>query len=338
MAFTIALDCMGGDHGIPVTVPAALDFLEREADVSIILVGLADDIERELRRRGVSTSDRLQIKAASEVVAMDEQPAQALRGKRDSSMRVAADLVKNEIADACVSAGNTGALMATSRFVLKMLPGIERPAIASFLPTLNGRVCVLDLGANINCTAEQLQQFAVMGTCLVSAVAGIERPSIGLLNIGEEAIKGNEIVKDAAELLRAGDLNFQGNVEGTDIYMGNTDVIVCDGFVGNVALKTSEGLAQMLAQYLREEFGRNAFTKFCGMLALPVINHFRKRVDPRRYNGASLLGLRGIVVKSHGGADSYAFGFAIKRAYEEARHGMLTSIGEQMTAIQQKAA
>jgi glycerol-3-phosphate acyltransferase PlsX len=338
MAFTIALDCMGGDHGIPVTVPAALDFLEREADVSIILVGLVDDIERELRRRGASTSDRLRIKAASEVVAMDEQPAQALRGKRNSSMRVAADLVKNEIADACVSAGNTGALMAISRFVLKMLPGIERPAIASFLPTLNGRVCVLDLGANINCTAEQLQQFAVMGTSLVSAVAGIKRPSIGLLNIGEEAIKGNDIVKDAAELLRAGDLNFQGNVEGTDIYMGNTDVIVCDGFVGNVALKTSEGLAQMLAQYLREEFGRNAFTKFCGMLALPVINHFRKRVDPRRYNGASLLGLRGIVVKSHGGADSYAFGFAIKRAYEEGRHGMLSSIGEQMTAIQQKAA
>lgn len=338
MAYTIALDCMGGDHGIPVTVPAALDFLEREADVSIILVGLADDIERELRRRGASTSDRLQIKAASEVVAMDEQPAQALRGKRNSSMRVAADLVKNEIADACVSAGNTGALMAISRFVLKMLPGIERPAIASFLPTLHGRVCVLDLGANINCTAEQLQQFAVMGTSLVSAVAGIKRPSIGLLNIGEEAIKGNDVVKDAAELLRASDLNFQGNVEGTDIYMGTTDVIVCDGFVGNVALKTSEGLAQMLAQYLREEFGRNAFTKFCGILALPVINHFRKRVDPRRYNGASLLGLRGIVVKSHGGADSYAFGFAIKRAYEEARHGMLSSIGEQMTAIQQKAA
>ena len=329
---------MGGDHGIRVTVPAALDFLEREADVSIILVGLADAIERELGRRGASTSDRLQIKAASEVVAMGEQPAQALRGKRDSSMRVAANLVKNDIADACVSAGNTGALMAISRFVLKMLPGIERPAIASFLPTLNGRVCLLDLGANINCTAEQLQQFAVMGTSLVSAVAGIKRPSVGLLNIGEEAIKGNDIVKDAAELLRASDLNFQGNVEGTDIYMGTIDVIVCDGFVGNVALKTSEGLAQMLAQYLREEFGRNAFTKFCGMLALPVINHFRKRVDPRRYNGASLLGLRGIVVKSHGGADSYAFGFAIKRAYEEARHGMLSSIGEQMTAIQQKAA
>ncbi len=329
---------MGGDHGTRVTVPAALEFLEREEEASIILVGLVDSIEQELHRLRASTSDRLSIKSASEVVAMDDQPAQALRGKRNSSMRVAADLVKEQVADACVSAGNTGALMAISRFVLKMLPGIERPAIASFLPTLNGRVCVLDLGANINCTAEHLLQFAVMGTCLVSAVEGVERPKIGLLNIGEEEIKGNDVVKDTAELLRASDLNFHGNVEGTDIYMGSTDVIVCDGFVGNVALKTSEGLAQMLAQYLREEFGRNVFTKFCGMLALPVINHFRKRVDPRRYNGASLLGLRGIVVKSHGAADSYAFGFAIKRAYEEARHGMLTSIGEQMTANQQKAA
>lgn len=338
MAFTIALDCMGGDRGVSVTVPAALAFLEREADASIILVGLADVIEAELRRLGGSTSDRLSIKAASEVVNMDDQPAQALRGKRNSSMRVAANLVKEQTADACVSAGNTGALMAISRFVLKMLPGIERPAIASFLPTLTGRVCVLDLGANINCTSEHLLQFAVMGSCLVSAVEGLDRPSIGLLNIGEEEIKGNDVIKDTAELLRASNLNFHGNVEGTDIYMGTTDVIVCDGFVGNVALKTSEGLAQMLAQYLREEFGRNAFTKFCGILALPVINHFRKRVDPRRYNGASLLGLRGIVVKSHGGADSYAFGFAIQRAYEEARHGMLSSIGEQMTAIHQKAA
>ncbi len=329
---------MGGDHGVRVTVPAAIDFLKREPDVSIILVGLVDVIEKELRRNGAHTHERLTIKAASQVVAMDEPPAQALRAKRDSSMRVAADLVKEAVADACVSAGNTGALMAISRFVLKMLPGIERPAIASFLPKAQGRVCVLDLGANVDCTAEHLVQFAVMGSCLVSAVDGIERPSIGLLNIGEEEIKGNDVVKDAAELLRASDLNFSGNVEGTDIYMGATDVIVCDGFVGNVALKTSEGLAQMLAQYLREEFGRNLFTKLCGLVALPVINHFRKRVDHRRYNGASLLGLRGIVVKSHGAADAYAFGFAIRRAYEEARHGMLTSIGEKMAAIQKTAA
>jgi len=329
---------MGGDHGVRVTVPAAIDFLEREPDVSIILVGLVDAIETELRRHGAHVHERLSIKGASQVVAMDDPPAQALRGKRDSSMRVAADLVKEQVADACVSAGNTGALMAISRFVLKMLPGIERPAIASFLPKIQGRVCVLDLGANVDCTAEHLVQFAVMGSCLVSAVDGIERPSIGLLNIGEEEIKGNDVVKDAAELLRASELNFSGNVEGTDIYMGATDVIVCDGFVGNVALKTSEGLAQMLAQYLREEFGRNLFTKLCGLVALPVINHFRNRVDHRRYNGASLLGLRGIVVKSHGAADAYAFGFAIRRAYEEARHGMLTSIGEKMAAIQKTAA
>ncbi len=329
---------MGGDHGVTITVPAAIDFLEREDDVSIILVGLADEIETELRRNGASTSERLTIQAANEVVAMDEPPAHALRGKRNSSMRVAADLVKEGAADACVSAGNTGALMAISRFVLKMLPGIERPAIASFLPTLNGRVCMLDLGANVDCTAEHLLQFAVMGSCLVSALEHIERPSIGLLNIGEEAIKGNDVVKDAAELLRASELNFKGNVEGSDIYMGSIDVIVCDGFVGNVALKTSEGLAQMLAHYLREEFGRNLFTKLCGLLALPVINHFRKRVDHRRYNGASLLGLRGIVVKSHGAADAYAFGFAIRRAYEAAKRGMLASIGEKMDAIQRKAA
>ncbi|UCD68302.1 MAG: phosphate acyltransferase PlsX [Betaproteobacteria bacterium] len=338
MAITIALDCMGGDHGVKVTVPAAIDFLKREDDVSIILVGLADVIERELRRYGTTVSDRLSVKAASEVVAMDEPPAHALRGKRNSSMRVAADLVKEGVADACVSAGNTGALMAISRFVLKMMPGIERPAIASFLPTVNGRVCMLDLGANVNCTAEHLVQFAVMGSCLVSAVEHIERPSIGLLNIGEEQIKGNEVVKDAAELLRASGLNFRGNVEGSNIYMGSTDVIVCDGFVGNVALKTSEGLAQMLGQYLREEFSRSPFTRLCGLLALPVVKSFRKRVDHRRYNGASLLGLRGIVVKSHGAADAYAFGFAIRRAYTAAKRGMLASINDKINAMQQKAA
>lgn len=329
---------MGGDHGVKITVPAAIAFLKRNDDVSIILVGQSDSIEAELRHLGASTSDRLRIKAASEVVGMDEPVAQALRGKRDSSMRVAIDLVKEGAANACVSAGNTGALMAISRFVLKMLPGIERPAIASFLPTLTGRVCVLDLGANVDCTAEHLLQFAVMGSCLVSAIEHVDRPSIGLLNIGEEEIKGNDVVKDAGELLRASELNFEGNVEGSDIYVGSTDVIVCDGFVGNVALKTSEGLAQMLAHYLREEFNRNPFTKLCGLLALPVINHFRKRVDHRRYNGASLLGLRGIVVKSHGSADSLAFGYAIGRAYEEAKRDILASIIAKMDAIPQKAA
>lgn len=338
MTITVALDCMGGDFGVPVTVAAALHFLEKEVEAQVVLVGLVDAIENELGRHQTAHRGRLSIQPATEIVAMDEPPAQALRGKRNSSMRVAIDLVKEGRAQACVSAGNTGALMAMSRFVLKMLPGIERPAIASFLPTLRGRTCVLDLGANVDCTAEHLLQFGVMGSCLVSAVEHVQRPSVGLLNIGSEDIKGNEVAKQAAELLRDSGLNFYGNVEGTDIYMGTTDVIVCDGFVGNVALKTSEGLAQMLAQYLREEFRKNLFTKLCGLIALPVINAFRHRVDSRRYNGASLLGLRGIVVKSHGSADCYAFGFAIERAFEEVRNGMLNGIEERMASIQEKAA
>ena len=329
---------MGGDHGAHVTIPAALSFVKEYRGASILLVGLPDVIESELKRQGASTGERIQVRSASEVVAMDEAPASALRGKRQSSMRIAIDAVKNLDAHACVSAGNTGALMAISRFVLKMLPGIERPAIASFLPTIRGHTCVLDLGANVDCTADHLLQFAVMGSSLISAVDQIDRPSVGLLNIGEEAIKGNEVVKQAAELLRDSGLNFFGNIEGTDIYKGTTDVIVCDGFVGNVALKTSEGLAQMLAAYLREEFERNLFTKISGAVALPVINAFRRRVDHRRYNGASLLGLKGVVVKSHGSADSFGFRVAIERAYDEAQHDVLRSISDRMATIQQKAA
>src|SRR6266850_8084832 len=329
---------MGGDHGVRVTVPAAMSFVEEIGDARVLLVGLPDAIETELRRRGAQTGDRIQIRPAPEIVAMDEAPASALRGKRESSMRIAIDAVKNQDAHACVSAGNTGALMAISRFVLKMLPGIERPAIASFLPTLRGHTCVLDLGANVDCTAEHLLQFGAMGSSLVSAVERVERPTVGLLNIGEEEIKGNEVVKQAAELMRGSSLNFYGNIEGTDIYKGTTDVIVCDGFVGNVALKTSEGLAQMLAMYLRQEFGRNLFTKLSGAMALPVINAFRRRVDPRRYNGASLLGLKGIVVKSHGSADSFGFHFAIQRAYDEAHNDMLHGISERMASIHQRVA
>ncbi len=329
---------MGGDHGVHVTIPAALSFMKETEDARILLVGLPEVIESELKRLGAGTGDRIQIRPAPEVVAMDEAPASALRGKRESSMRIGIDAVKNLDAHACVSAGNTGALMAISRFVLKMLPGIERPAIASFLPTLRGHTCVLDLGANVDCTADHLLQFAVMGSSLVSAVDHIDKPSVGLLNIGEEEIKGNEVVKQAAELLRNSGLNFHGNVEGTDIYKGTTDVIVCDGFVGNVALKTSEGLVQMLAAYLREEFQRNLFTKISGVMALPVINAFRRRVDPRRYNGASLLGLKGVVVKSHGSADSFGFRFAVQRAYEEARHDVLRSISDRMATIHRKAA
>jgi len=329
---------MGGDYGAHVTVPAAISFLAETEDTRILLVGLPEILESELKGTAASIRDRIQIRSAPETIAMDEAPASALRGKRESSMRIAIDALKIQDAQACVSAGNTGALMAISRFVLKMLPGIDRPAIASFLPTLRGHTCVLDLGANVDCSADHLLQFGVMGSSLVSAVDHIDRPSVGLLNIGEEEIKGNEVVKQAADLLRESGLNFFGNIEGTDIYKGTTDVIVCDGFVGNVALKTSEGLAQMLAAYLREEFQRNVFTKVTGAVALPVINAFRRRVDHRRYNGASLLGLKGVVVKSHGSADSFAFRFAIQRAYEEARHDVLRGISDRLATIHQRAA
>jgi phosphate acyltransferase len=323
---TLAIDCMGGDHGPKITVPAALAYLSEHPDDRLILVGQQSAIDAELHRARAVQGERLSVHDAPEVVAMDEHPRQALRYKKHSSMRVAVNLVKDSSADACVSAGNTGALMAISRFVLKTLPGIDRPAIASVLPTMKGSTYMLDLGANVDCTPEHLLQFAVMGASLVVAVEHRDRPTIGLLNIGEEAIKGNEVVKQAAELLRASGLNFVGNVEGDGIYRGAADIIVCDGFVGNVALKTSEGLVQMLASFLREEFTRNIFAKLSALVALPVITRFRRRVDHRRYNGATLLGLRGIVVKSHGSADSYAFQRAVERAAEEARNDVLARI------------
>lgn len=319
---------MGGDHGTSVTIPAAVEYLKKSPGDTIVLVGIPEAIEAELQALGVKPGPRLRIHAASEVVGMDEQPQSALRGKKDSSMRVAINLVKDGAAQACVSAGNTGALMATARYVLKTLPGIDRPAIASYLPTKNGQVCMLDLGANTDCTAEHLLQFALMGSTLVTALEHKPRPTIGLLNIGSEDIKGNEVVKQAAALLRDSDLNFYGNVEGNDIFKGTTDVVVCDGFVGNVALKTTEGLAQMLGGFLKDEFGRNAFTKLAALIALPVLKAFKRRVDHRRYNGASFLGLKGIVVKSHGSADAFAFLCAIERAAGEAREGMLLHISE----------
>lgn len=324
---------MGGDHGPHITVPSAVDYLRRDSEVDIILVGIPDAIEAELAVLQVKLGPRLRLHAATEVVGMDEPPALALRGKKDSSMRVAINLVKNGEAQACVSAGNTGALLATSRFVLKTIPGIDRPALAAALPTLKGHTYILDLGANIDCTPEHLLQFGVMGASLVSSIEDTTAPSVGLLNIGEEAIKGNEIVKRASELLQDSGLNFYGNIEGNDIYKGTTDIVVCDGFVGNVTLKTSEGLAQMLATYLREEFTRNLLTKFAGIIATPVIKAFKRRVDHRQYNGASLLGLRGIVVKSHGSADNYAFCSAINRAVDEVRGGMLRRISEQVAEL-----
>ncbi|MDP3482868.1 MAG: phosphate acyltransferase PlsX [Sulfuricella sp.] len=338
MDITVAIDAMGGDHGPHVTVPAALAYLKRDAEVNIVLVGLAEVIEAELQSLKASVTSRLRIHHASEVVTMDDPPALSLRNKKDSSMRVAINLVKTGEANACVSAGNTGALMAISRFVLKMLPGIERPAIAGMMPTLNGHTHVLDLGANVDCTANHLLQFAVMGAMLVSAVEHKEAPIVGLLNIGEEDIKGNEVVKQAAELLRQSHLNFHGNVEGNDIYKGTTDVVVCDGFVGNVALKASEGLVQMLATFLRQEFKRNLLTQLAGLIAYPVLSAFKKRLDHRRYNGASLLGLQGVVVKSHGSADSFAFQFAIERAVEEVRNSVLRRINEQMALLSEEKA
>ena len=328
---TIAIDAMGGDFGPPVTVPAALDFLRSHSGAHVILVGQEAAIRAYLPERAEG-SDRLTVRHAAQVVEMHEPPAQALRGKKDSSMRVAINLVKEGAAAACSSAGNTGALMSTARFVLKTLPGIDRPAIATRLPTVKGHTTMLDLGANVDCTAEHLYQFAVMGSALVEATEQKARPTVGLLNIGEEEIKGSDIVKEVGELLKAGSLNFFGNVEGNDIYAGAVDVVVCDGFVGNVALKASEGLARMIRQFLTEEFTRNVFTRAAALIAMPVINRFRDRVDYRRYNGASLIGLRGIVMKSHGAADRLAFACALARAHDEAAAGVLARIIELVAA------
>jgi glycerol-3-phosphate acyltransferase PlsX len=334
MTVRIAIDGMGGDHGLPVTVPAALAFADHVADAEVILVGREDEVNAALARAGRPAGGRVSVRHASEVVEMHDPVALALRGKRDSSMRVAIELVRDGHADACVSAGNTGALMAISRFVLKMVEGIDRPAIAAPLPTQSGgQTMMLDLGANVDCEPEHLLQFAVMGTALVTALGGTERPKVGLLNVGEEAIKGNETVKQAAELLRASGLDFHGNVEGDDIYRGTVDVIVCDGFVGNVALKTSEGLAQMLAGFIREEFTRGPMAKAIALLAYPVLSRFRKRVDHRRYNGASLVGLRGIVIKSHGSSDAYGFEQALRRGYDAARNGLLRRITEAIPKV-----
>ena len=335
MAVTIAVDCMGGDHGPSVTVPATLAFLGAQTAANAILVGREDALRAALGGRGAEFGERLKLRNATEVVTMDDPPAIAMRNKKDSSMRVAIDLVKSGEADGAVSAGNTGALMAISRFVLKTLPGIDRPAIATVLPSQKGHTYVLDLGAHVDCSAEHLLQFGIMGSVLVSAVEQKERPLVGLLNIGEEAIKGNEVVKDAAELLRHSGLNFYGNVEGDDIYRGTVDVVVCDGFVGNVALKTSEGLAQMLASFLREEFSRSLLTKAMAVLAMPVLRSFKRRVDHRQYNGAPLLGLRGVVLKSHGSADVVAFGNALARAADAASSGLIQRISERMAATKE---
>lgn len=314
---TLALDAMSGDHGQTVVVPAAIQALRAHPALKLILVGDEAAIRTTLGSDFKLYSDRLSIEHASQIVGMDELPSKALRGKKDSSMRVAINLVKSGDAGACVSAGNTGALMATARFVLKTLAGIDRPAIISAIPSRKGFTFMLDLGANAECTPEQLFQFAVMGSVLVGEMEGISRPKVGLLNIGEEEIKGNEAIQSAAKLLELSGLNYIGFVEGDGVYWGDVDVVVCDGFVGNVALKTSEGVAKLVGEYMKEEFSRNFLTKLSALAAMPVLKAFKNRVDPRNYNGASFLGLNGIVIKSHGGADVQAFGNAINIAITE---------------------
>ena len=321
---TIAVDCMGGDHGPRITLPACRRFLEQYPEARLIMVGLPESMK-------TFSHDRATVVLASEVVTMDDPLEVALRRKKNSSMRVAITQVKDGAAQAVVSAGNTGALMAISRYVLKTLDGIDRPAIAGQIPNAKGLgTTVLDMGANVDCTAEHLVQFAVMGSALVSVLSGNENPTVGLLNIGEEAIKGNEVIKKTGELLRlaseTGDLNFYGNVEGNDIFKGTADIVVCDGFVGNVALKASEGLAGMIVDFLKKEFSRNVLTKMSALVAYPVISALKKRMDHRRYNGGALLGLRGLVFKSHGSADELAFGFALARAYDAARNDLLEKV------------
>ena len=329
---TIAIDAMGGDHGAHVTVPAALEVLQQHPNAKIILVGQRKVLEQELLKLRATESERLVIHQATQTVEMSELPSQALRGKKDSSMRVAINLVKEGVAGACVSAGNTGALMATARFVLKTLPGIDRPAFIYALPTIKGHTHMLDLGANVDSSAEHLFEFAVMGSVLTSAVDNIERPTVALLNIGEEEIKGNEAVKEAARLMASSSLNYIGFVEGDDVFKGAADVVVCDGFVGNVALKTTEGVARMIRHFMKEEFQRNLLTKLIALLAMPVLRSFHKKIDPRRYNGASLVGLQGIVIKSHGNADVFAFTTAINEALIEVEKNVPERIRNQLDA------
>jgi len=330
MQHKISVDAMGGDFGPSVTIPASLKILKKYENISIVLVGIADEITQILKKKKSLNHPRITIHNATQIVGMDELPQSALKNKKDSSMRVSINLVKEGVVDACVSAGNTGALMATARFVLRMLPGIDRPAISGEMPSANGTTCMLDLGANADCTPEQLLQFGIMGSILTNVLHKKNNPSIGLLSNGSEAMKGSEVVKKSAELFRNSHLNFHGNVEGDDIFKGTTDVVVCDGFTGNISLKTTEGLAQMMANFLTLEFKRNFLTKISALIVLPVLKRFKKRLDPRRYNGASFLGLNGIVVKSHGGADEFAFIHALETTISESENDVISKIKDQL--------
>jgi phosphate acyltransferase len=329
---------MGGDHGPSVTIPAAISFVNHEPGAELILVGLEDQVRAELKKHRADTHPRLSVLHASEVVAMDDPLEVALRRKKDSSMRVAVELVKDGKAQACVSAGNTGALMAVSRYVLKTMPGVDRPAICSIMPNeKDAPTYMLDLGANVDCEPHHLHQFAIMGSVLFSAMEGVARPSIGLLNVGTEDIKGNEVVKATGKLLREdherGGLNFYGNVEGNDIFKGTTDIVVCDGFVGNVTLKAIEGLARFFKNVMTTEFKRSPVTMAGAFVARGALGQITKRLNPSRYNGASLLGLRGLVFKSHGGADTYSYEWAIKRAFDAAKYNVQEQLSAMITEL-----
>ncbi len=333
MAIKVSIDASGGDYGIPVTIEAGINALSKYEDLQIHFVGESLSIENELKKHRKSNlfNNRIDITHATEVITMDESPSNALRRKKDSSMRIAINLVKDGITDACVSAGNTGALMAIARFVLKTIDGVDRPAIMSSVPTITGHNHMLDLGANIDSKPETLLQFAIMGSIAVQHTENIQKPSIGLLNVGVEDMKGHEKIQATADLLKNSSLNYQGFVEGDDIYKGVVDVIVCDGFEGNIALKASEGVANMVSHYIKESFNKNLLTKIVALFAKPVLKNFKAKVDPGKHNGASLLGLKGVVVKSHGNADVDSFLQAIKEAYLEAHAKITEKISEQLT-------
>ncbi len=330
---TIALDAMGGDFGPEVVIPAAVHVVKKSRDIHIILVGDEKRLRDFAKGQNIDLDRHFEIQHASQVVEMHEDPRHAVRKKKDSSMRVAINMVKDGRAQAIVSAGNTGALMATAKFVLKTLPGIDRPAICTTIPSYSGHTHMLDLGANVDSSAQQLFQFAVMGSVLAEAIDTIHEPKVGLLNIGTEDGKGNAQVKAANALLQRGAFNYIGYVEGDDIYSDKVDVVVCDGFVGNISLKTMEGISKMIASMIREEFNRSILSRLAGLLAWPVLNRFKNRVDPRRYNGASMLGLTGIVIKSHGGADVFSYANAIEIALLEVEKSVPEHIRERMQPL-----
>ena len=338
MTIRISIDCMGGDNGPAATVAAAVSFVKRTEDVQLILVGPDKVIQTELKKNRYEQHSRISIVHASEVVTMEDSLEVALRRKKDSSMRIAISQIKEECADVCVSAGNTGALMAISRYLLKTLPNVDRPAICSILPNQKHRpTYMLDLGANVDCEPRHLQQFAIMASALFASVEGQQKPTVGLLNVGEEDIKGNELVKKTALLLREeharGVINYYGNVEGNDIFAGTTDIVVCDGFVGNVTLKAAEGLGRFVKTVITTEFKRNLFTMFGALVARGALKAIAGRLNPSNYNGGSLLGLRGLVIKSHGSADAYSFEWAIQRGYDAAKSNVLGHIQKAMAEL-----